>query len=74
MQKDIFVLTGGGRKGSVKITHFEGDERRAKIECNLDFRPSNATLYIIGDEIAQMTLNNNKMTVEVPFVSKDIQG
>lgn len=72
-QKEIFVLTGSGHKGSVKISKTE-NKNKIKIECNFDFRPSGATLYIVGDEIAQTTLNDNKLTCELPFLSNTIQG
>ena len=74
MKKEIFVLTGGGHKGSVKITPVEYVQNRVKIECNLDFRPTSATLYIVGDEIAKTTLNDNKTAIEVPFVSNNVEG
>ena len=72
-KKDIFVLTGSGHKGSVKISYAEGGNK-VKVECNLDFRPSGATLYIIGDEIAQLQLNDSKTCVELPFQSKSVDG
>lgn len=74
MKKEIFVLTGGGHKGSVKITPIENTANRVKIECNLDFRPTAATLYVVGDEIAKTTLNNSKTTIELPFVSTSAEG
>ena len=73
-KKEIFVLTGSGHKGSVKISPIENSKNKVKVECNLDFRPSGATLYIIGDEIAQTELNDNKMSVELPFWSNCVQG
>lgn len=73
-KKEIFVLTGSGHKGSVKIAPIENSKNEVEIECNLDFRPSGATLYIIGDEIAQIALNNNKMNDKVRFVSNSVQG
>ena len=73
-QKEIFVLTGSGHKGSVKIAPIENSKNEVEIECNLDFRPSGATLYIIGDDIAQITLDNNKMKDKVRFVSNTVQG
>ena len=72
-KKDIFVLTGSGHKGSVKISSAESGNK-VKVECNLDFRPSGATLYIIGDEIAQLALNDSKTCVELPFQSKSVDG
>ena len=73
-KKEIFVLTGAGHKGSVKITPVENSKNEVEIECNLDFRPSGATLYVIGDEIAQLTLNNNKFKDKVRFVSNNVHG
>lgn len=73
-KKEIFVLTGSGHKGSVKISPVDGNKNRVIIECNLDFRPNNATLYIIGDEIAKTPLNDSKTTAELPFVSNSVQG
>ena len=72
-KKDIFVLTGSGHKGSVKISYAESGNK-VKVECNLDFRPSGATLYIIGDEIAQLALNDSRTCVELPFQSKSVDG
>ena len=73
-KKEIFVLCGAGHKGSVKISALENAKNRVKIECNLDFRPSEATLYIIGDEIAQTQLYDSKTTIELPFLSNNVQG
>ena len=73
VKKDIFVLLGAGHKGSVKISREDG-KRTVKIECNLDFRPNGATLYLIGDEIAKTTLYDSKTTLELPFSSKTLQG
>ena len=73
-QKEIFVLMGGGHKGSVRITPVEGNKNRVRVECNLDFRPTLATLYIIGDEVAEMALKDSKTTHEVQFLSNNVQG
>ena len=73
VKKDIFVLLGAGHKGSVKISREDG-RQTVKIECNLDFRPNGATLYLIGDEIAKTTLYDSKTTLELPFQSKTLQG
>ncbi|MBQ9276617.1 MAG: hypothetical protein IJ226_03390, partial [Clostridia bacterium] len=73
-KKEIFVLSGAGHKGSVKISALEDTTNRVKVECNLDFRPSGATLYIIGDEIEKTTLYDSKTALELPFVSNSVQG
>ncbi|MBO4554415.1 MAG: hypothetical protein J5713_01410 [Clostridia bacterium] len=73
-KKEIFVLTGAGHKGMVKISPSKNSNQRVVVECNLDFRPSGATLYIVGDEIAQTALNDSKMTCEMPFPSNEVQG
>ncbi len=73
-KKEIFVLSGAGHKGSVKISSFEEDKTHVKVECNLDFRPTGATLYIVGDEIAKTALYDSKTSVELPFVSNSVQG
>ena len=73
-KKEIFVLMGSGHKGSVKITPADSAKNQVEIECNLDFRPSGATLYIIGDEIAKLELNNSKTTDKVRFMSNSVQG
>lgn len=74
MEKQIFVLTGAGHKGSVKISPSEISDKKVKIECNLDFRPSGATLYVVGDEIAKLPLDDSKTSREVPFLSKSVRG
>ncbi|MBO4380873.1 MAG: hypothetical protein J5815_01820 [Clostridia bacterium] len=73
-KKEIFVLSGSGHKGSVKISPIDGSKNKVRIECNLDFRPNNATLYVIGDEIAKTPLNDSKTTTELPFLSNSVQG
>lgn len=64
--KQLIVLSGSGRKGIVKLSLIAGG---AKGSCSLDFRPVGATLYLIGDEIAQIALKDINTTFEVPFLS-----
>lgn len=73
-KKEIVVLTGGGHKGIVKIQSVVGKSDYIKGNCNLDFRPSNATLYIVGEQIAKIKLNDINTAFEVPFCAKDEYG
>lgn len=66
-RKEIIVLNGGGHKGIVKISAVAGKSGYAKIGCSLDFRPNGAKLYLIGDNIAQMAVNDTNCEDEVPF-------
>ena len=67
VRKEIIVLSGGGHKGIVKISGVTGKDNLARISCTLDFRPIGATLYLVGDNIAQIKLNDINCEVEVPF-------
>lgn len=73
-KKEIIVLNGGGHKGIVKISRLTGRQGYIKINCSLDFRPNNAKLYLIGNNIAQTALNNTNCDVEVPFDASDEIG
>jgi len=66
-KKEIIVLSGGGHKGLVKIQNVVGKDNYIKGSCNLDFRPNNATLYLVSDNIAKIKLNDTNTTFEVPF-------
>lgn len=69
-KKEIVVLTGGGHKGIVKLQSVVGKADYIKGDCNLDFRPSNATLYIVGEQIAKVRLNDTNTSFEVLFCAK----
>ena len=66
-KKEIVVLSGAGHKGIVKIQNVSSKENTVKGECNLDFRPSNASLYLVGDKIAKIRLHDTNTAFEVPF-------
>ena len=70
-KKEIVVLSGAGHKGIVKIQNVSSKENTVKGECNLDFRPSNASLYLVGDKIAKIRLHDTNTAFEVPFCAKD---
>ena len=65
-KKEIIVLSGGGHKGMVKYQSVPG-QNVVKGSCNLDFRPSNAKLYLVSNEIAEIALYNSNTAFEVPF-------
>lgn len=69
--KEIIVLSGGGHKGVVKISSVAGKENTARVNCSLDFRPSGTTLYLIGDNIAEIALKDINCTSEVSFRASD---
>ena len=73
-KKQIIILSGGGHKGIVKISGVTGKTDIVKVSCSLDFRPNNAKLYLIGDNVAQMALNNTNCEDEVVFSAKDEIG
>lgn len=66
-KKEIVILSGGGHKGIVKLQGNLMSGETIKGSCNLDFRPTNAHLYLIGDNIAKVALNDTNTTFEVPF-------
>lgn len=66
-KKEIVVLSGAGHKGIVKMQSVQGKDGAVKGTCNLDFRPSNASLYLVGDNIAQIKLYDTNTTFQVPF-------
>lgn len=73
-RKEILILNGGGHKGVVKLQGDFGGEKSVKGSCSLDFRPSNAALYLVGDGITKIELNNTNCTFEVPFCAKTELG
>lgn len=64
--KEIIVLSGSAHKGAVKVV-LQG--LKARGNCTLDFRPHGAKLYLIGDKIAQVALDDVNTEFEVPFSS-----
>ena len=74
IRKEIIVLSGGGHKGVVKISDAKGRDGYAKISCSLDFRPSGANLFVVGDNIAKIPLKDVNQEVEVPFQANDSIG
>ncbi len=72
--KEIIVLSGGGHKGIVKISSVAGKENTVRVNCSLDFRPSGTTLYLIGDNIAEIPLKDINCIAEVPFCANDGVG
>ena len=64
-QKETIILAGSGHKGVVRLYFTGGQSVRGS--CSLDFRPSGATLYLIGDNIAQIALNDINTSFETPF-------
>ncbi|MDE6302248.1 MAG: hypothetical protein K2M36_01485, partial [Clostridia bacterium] len=74
IRKEIIVLSGGGHKGVVKISDAKGKEGYAKISCSLDFRPSNANLFVVGASIAKIPIKDVNQEAEVPFQANDSIG
>ncbi len=73
IRKEIIILNGGGHKGVVKVYGVPGKDGSARINCALDFRPSGANLYLIGDDIAEIKLKDVNYDGEVAFrASSDI--
>lgn len=66
-------MIGSGHKGIVKLQSVIGTNA-VNGSCNLDFRPNNATLYLVGDNIAKVTLNDINTAFEVPFCAKNEFG
>ncbi len=74
IKKEIIVLSGSGHKGIVRFQPVIGRAGYIKGNCSLDFRPTNTALYIVGNNIAKVILNDIKTEFEVPFVSSDTIG
>lgn len=72
-RKTNIVMIGSGHKGIVKLQSVVGSDI-VKGTCNLDFRPNNATLYLVGDNIAKVQLNDINTAFEVPFCAKSEYG
>lgn len=72
--KEISVIAGGGHKGLVKFQNSENKNNTVKGSCCLDFRPSDAKLYLIGENIAEIDLNDINTAFEVPFIAKNVYG
>lgn len=73
-KKEIVVLSGAGHKGIVKIQNVSSKGNTVKGECNLDFRPTNASLYLVGDKIAKIRLYDTNTAFEVPFCATNEFG
>ena len=73
-KKEIVVLSGAGHKGIVKMQSATGAGNLVKGTCNLDFRPHGASLYLVGDDIAQIRLNDTNTAFEVQFQANDDFG
>lgn len=73
-KKEIIILSGGGHKGVVKLQGDLKSNKMVKGSCNLDFRPTNAHLYLVGDNVTEITLNDINTTFEVPFCAKNEFG
>ncbi len=71
-KKEIIVLNGKNHKGLVKLRFVVND--LVKGRCNLDFRPSEARLYLIGDDVAEIILKDTATDFEVPFRAGDSYG
>lgn len=74
IKKEIVVLNGGGHKGVVKFQAVVGRSGYVKGNCSLDFRPQNCTLYLMGDNISKIALNDIKTDFEVPFYANNSVG
>ncbi len=73
-KKEIVVLSGAGHKGIVKLQSAPTCANNVKGTCNLDFRPSNASLYLVGENIAKVQLYGTNTAFEVPFCAKNEFG
>ncbi len=69
--KRLIVLAGSGHKGLVKLTTLAGS---AKGSCSLDFRPTGATLYLVGNKIAGVPIDDIESTFDLPFQEADKIG
>lgn len=73
-KKEIVILSGGGHKGIVKLQGDLKSDKMVKGSCNLDFRPTNGYLYLVGDNVAKIALYDINTTFEVPFCAKSEFG
>lgn len=73
-KKEIVILSGGGHKGIVKLQGDLKSDKMVKGSCNLDFRPTNGYLYLVGDNVAKIALYDINSTFEVPFCAKSEFG
>ncbi len=65
IKKEIVVLIGGGHKGIVKLQANSQD--LVEGYCNLDYRPTGAVLYLVGDNIAEVALKDINTQFKVAF-------
>lgn len=73
-KKEIVILSGGGHKGIVKLQGDLKGNGMVKGSCNLDFRPTNGYLYLVGDNVAKLALYDINTTFEVSFCAKSEFG
>ena len=71
-RKEIIVLTGNKYKGVVKLQSNLHSLNNLKGSCNLEFKPKNATLYIMsGTQISEVELPNFNTAFEIPQTDND---
>ncbi len=74
VKKEMVVLSGGGHKGMVKFAPMPNKLGWVKGSCNLDFRPKGAVLYLVGDKIAKVAVDDVNTAFEVPFCASGEYG
>ncbi len=74
VKKEMVVLSGGGHKGMVKFAPVVSKLGWVKGSCSLDFRPKGAVLYLVGDKIAKVAVDDINTAFEVPFYAKGVFG
>lgn len=69
-QKVIIVMSGGGNTGLVKLSGSFDGLNKVKCECRCPLTGTESKLYIIADEVTEITVESSDKTFEVPIAAK----
>ena len=69
-QKVIIVMSGGGNTGLVKLSGSFDGLNKVKCECRCPLTGTESKLYIIADEVTEITVDSSDKTFEVPIAAK----
>lgn len=70
-RKIVVIMSGGGSTGLVKMSGSFDGLNKVKGECKCDMAGGESKLYVLADEITEITLDSDKNTFEMPIAAKN---